>query len=142
MLKRLELINNLDRNYIQTILTKLQSQNFDINTIVSFVKNLIIRTAKILLKSLLLYQQRSNGQSLELINNLDRKYVQTILTKLQSKNFDINTIVSYVKNLFIRTAKILLKSLLLYQQRSNGQNRGFEITVYYSGFLCQFIQGH
>ena len=59
------------------------------------------------------YQKWESTKRLEFVNNLDRNYVQTILTKLLSQNFDINTIVSYINSLFIKTAKNTFKKPII-----------------------------
>ena len=59
------------------------------------------------------YQKWESTKRLEFINNLDRNHVQTILTKLHSQNFDINTIVLYINNLFIKTAKNSFKKPII-----------------------------
>ena len=59
------------------------------------------------------YQKWESTKRLEFVNNLDRHYVKTILTKLHSQNFDINTIVSYINSLFIKTAKNTFKKPII-----------------------------
>ena len=57
------------------------------------------------------YQKWESSKRLEFINNLDRNYVQSIITTLQSQNFEINNIVSQINNLYIRTAKTTFRKL-------------------------------
>ena len=80
----------------------------DVHSAISFsvnIKMLKKQNEKIQVR----YQKWESTKRLEFVNNLDVNFVQTILTKLQSQNCDINNIVSQIKNLFIRTAKTTFK---------------------------------